>query len=189
MNILFIDTSLDKCIVALEHKKSLFSKESKEPGQHTKNLNALIIGVLDEARIGLEDISSIVVTNGPGSFTGIRVGMSCAYAINALYNTKVFAISTLEIFACMQKGEVVVSANAGRKRVYIQRFSESKEPISEIVLMHLDDVQKEYRKKVHGSYSKEEYSAQDFVNAFYYLKHRLELNEQLPLPIYSSSYT
>ncbi len=182
MNTLFLDTALKKCIVALQSNATLFFRIIAQENQHAKSLNILITEVLHEAQLHYADLDAVVVTVGPGSFTGIRVGMSAAYAINAVYDTAVYGISTLEIFACMNEGDVVVSAEAGRGRFYVQHFSYNKTPLSSIQLLCGDELG-QYSSIV-GAYIGESYNAHDILKAFQRKSKTTHLPVHLPVPIY-----
>ncbi|WP_322498145.1 tRNA (adenosine(37)-N6)-threonylcarbamoyltransferase complex dimerization subunit type 1 TsaB [Candidatus Cyrtobacter comes] len=162
---------------------SFFFRILSQENQHASNLNILIDEVLNEAKISYSDLSIVVVTVGPGSFTGIRVGMSAAYAINAVYDTAIYGISTLEIFAYIKECNSIVSSEAGRDRFYIQHFSSDKVPSSPIQLFHKDELNN-YNSSIAGAYIGESYNAHDILKAFHYKLKNFPVVTQLPSPIY-----
>jgi tRNA threonylcarbamoyladenosine biosynthesis protein TsaB len=77
--LLFIDTSTDAGSVAVGGDGVLISKrENTESRNHAAAINLLINDVLADAKIKLQDLSGIVVCAGPGSYTGLRIGMATA---------------------------------------------------------------------------------------------------------------
>lgn len=79
--ILHIDTSGDKAVVALSCNGNLLgSKTNVDTRNHAASLNLLIEDILTAAGISLQDISAFAVMNGPGSYTGLRIGLATAKA-------------------------------------------------------------------------------------------------------------
>ena len=77
MNTLFIDTHDELITVSFIFKNNIFTKEVISES-HSTHLLPLINDMLNEKNIKLNDFNRIVVVNGPGSFTGIRIGVTLA---------------------------------------------------------------------------------------------------------------
>ncbi len=77
-------------------------------------------------RHGLEasDIDSFVVAQGPGSYTGVRIGMTMAKVLGSLMNKDVYTLSTLQLYAGLEDCYVIMDARA--KRVYVGRYKDGK---------------------------------------------------------------
>ncbi|MBE6103605.1 MAG: tRNA (adenosine(37)-N6)-threonylcarbamoyltransferase complex dimerization subunit type 1 TsaB [Erysipelotrichaceae bacterium] len=77
-------------------------------------------------RHGLEasDIDSFVVAQGPGSYTGVRIGMTMAKVLGSLMNKEVYTLSTLQLYAGLEDCYVIMDARA--KRVYVGRYKDGK---------------------------------------------------------------
>ena len=100
MNLLVFDTSMGKCSVALSCNGSVEYKESKDPFMQSEELFPIITTLLEQNEISLSDIDAIACTIGPGSFTGIRIGIASARGIKKMFpNMKLLGISTLELLA------------------------------------------------------------------------------------------
>ena len=99
MNILAIDTTTKKASVALKTESNLFSKEINNEITHSEKLLPLIDEVLKEANLSLKDIDLFALTLGPGSFTGVRIGVATIKALSKVYNKKIFGTTSLELLA------------------------------------------------------------------------------------------
>jgi tRNA threonylcarbamoyl adenosine modification protein YeaZ len=77
-------------------------------------------------RHGLEasDIDSFVVAQGPGSYTGVRIGMTMAKVLGSLMNKDVYTLSTLQLYAGLEDCYVIMDDRA--KRVYVGRYKDGK---------------------------------------------------------------
>lgn len=88
--ILFIDTSLrDRALIAIEKDGTRFEKESTSRVLKSQMVLPLIEDILSEHALTLQDITAIQVASGPGSFTGLRVGITVANALGFLLNIPV----------------------------------------------------------------------------------------------------
>ncbi len=99
-NILFINTSTEKLQLAVKCD----SKIQKYVGgidakKHNADILPSIDSLLSKQNITIKDISAIVVVTGPGSFTGIRIGVTTAAAIATATGAKVVAVTALEVVA------------------------------------------------------------------------------------------
>ena len=100
MKILCMDTSSTLCSVAVLEDTTLINKLELNNGlTHSESLMPLIKKVLDESNLSLKDIDLLVTDIGPGSFTGIRIGVSTVKAFSDSLNIPCIGISSLEILA------------------------------------------------------------------------------------------
>ena len=84
MRVLAIDTALAACSVAVldtEYGGILASESTAMVRGHAEALLPMLKRVMDQAGLGFSDIDRIAVTTGPGSFTGLRVGIAAARGI------------------------------------------------------------------------------------------------------------
>lgn len=94
---LIIDTSSEKLKVIISDKTSFLENESSNP-KHLKHLLPQIDNLLSKKNATLADITNYCVVVGPGSFTGVRIGVSTIKAFSAVYkNSKILAINMLEL--------------------------------------------------------------------------------------------
>ena len=99
MNILSIDTTTKKASVALTNGVKFFDITEENEITHSEKLLPLIDLALAEDKLKIEDIDLYAVINGPGSFTGVRIGLATVKAFAMVNNKKIFAISALEAIA------------------------------------------------------------------------------------------
>lgn len=97
---LAIDTSTETASIAISSQGKLIAELTWHAGQnHTTDIMANVIHVLHQARVDVEDLDGLVVAKGPGSFNGLRVGMSVAKGLAFALGIPLVGISTLEVEA------------------------------------------------------------------------------------------
>jgi tRNA threonylcarbamoyladenosine biosynthesis protein TsaB len=133
--ILCFDTSNNSCSVAIsEGQKILAFQQETTPSIQAEKLFIMIENCLEKAQLSYEDIDYLAVTTGPGSFTGIRIGLSAAKGILYASSIKGVAITNFEAALYRLKMQVkefdsaIIMLNAYRKQLYVQQFfTDSKE--------------------------------------------------------------
>jgi tRNA threonylcarbamoyladenosine biosynthesis protein TsaB len=131
MLVLAIDCALDACSAAVLDSKAggIVASQSRIMARgHAEALMPLIARVMDEAAIAFATLNRIAVTVGPGSFTGLRVGISAARGIALAAGKQAFGLTTLAGLAAphIAEGEstpVVAVIDARHDHVYMQVFS------------------------------------------------------------------
>lgn len=110
MDILAIDTATENCSVALSINGKTFSKRVLSPTGHS----SLILGMVDELlrqhRTALTELDAIAVDIGPGSFTGLRIGIGVAQGLSFGSGLPVAGVSSLAALAANYPGELVLPA-------------------------------------------------------------------------------
>ena len=125
MKILAIDTSSSICSVAiLEDDKLIDINEIDDGKTHSENLMPLLDEVLKRNLIDIKDINMIACTVGPGSFTGIRIGVATIKPIAEVLDIKVASVMSLEALARnVENEETIVSLiDARNNQVYCGIF-------------------------------------------------------------------
>ena len=98
--ILHLETTTDVCSVALSKDDEVIAlKESAEERNHAALLSLFIEEVLENQKIKTKDLSAVSVSEGPGSYTGLRIGVSTAKGIAYGLNIPLIAIPTLQAIA------------------------------------------------------------------------------------------
>ncbi len=102
--ILNIETSSLICSACLSSDgKVLAHKESSEQQNHASIINILIEELFQQTGKSLNDLSAVAVSSGPGSYTGLRIGVSTAKGICYALNLPLIAVNTLEAMVCGYK--------------------------------------------------------------------------------------
>ena len=132
--ILNLETATKNCSVAIaKNSKTLICKEMSEEGySHAEKLHVFIESILNELELTFEDLSAIAVSQGPGSFTGLRIGVSAAKGLAYALNIPLIAIDTLTILAAQAQvsdGFIVPMIDARRMEVYSAVFNSELEMI------------------------------------------------------------
>lgn len=122
--ILAIDTSTEACSAAILQAKGLLWRHQMTAKAHTTLLLPMIEDLLTETGLRLTDIQAIAVTRGPGSFTGVRIGMGIAQGMGFGLNIPVYEISTLAALAQTvgHQGRVIVALDARMHEVYTATY-------------------------------------------------------------------
>lgn len=97
--LLAIDSATEFCSVAYTDGSVLLSRGEELPRQHSQQLLPYVNDMLDEAGVRLSDLDAIVVSQGPGSFTGVRIGVSIAQGLAFSQNLPLVPVSTLAAMA------------------------------------------------------------------------------------------
>lgn len=127
MKILSLDSSSVTASVAITENGKILSEKFINNGlTHSQTLMPLVEDALNDSGISIKDIDLFAVTNGPGSFTGVRIGISAVKGMADALNKKCFAVSTLEAIAEPLKGEDVIACavmDARCNQVYTSLFN------------------------------------------------------------------
>lgn len=129
MKILSVDTSSNVCSVAiLNNEIVLYEKSIANTLTHSENLMPMIQEALQNLHLLLEDIDLFACSKGPGSFTGIRIGVSTIKAFADVYPKPVFGITSLEGLAYNVQGNfphICCLIDAKHHNVYGALFSKT----------------------------------------------------------------
>jgi tRNA threonylcarbamoyladenosine biosynthesis protein TsaB len=100
MKILAVDTATKSCSVAIVDKESLLAEMTVVNEQtHTKHLLEMINLVIKHSGLNLSDLNGFAVTRGPGSFTGLRIGISSVKGFAAAQGKPIAGVSSLDALA------------------------------------------------------------------------------------------
>jgi tRNA threonylcarbamoyl adenosine modification protein YeaZ len=126
MNVLAIDTASPNPAVSLSRGGELFEEALPSDRRSSEELVPALRRILTAARLRLEDCDRLAVCSGPGSFTGIRVGLATAWGLARASGIPVEAVSTLEAMAeaARPSGARRLAAvlDAGRGEAVLERF-------------------------------------------------------------------
>ena len=148
--ILYIETATDVCSVALSKGTEIIGmKEEAGGNNHAKHLLPFVDEVLKQAEASMTDINGVAVSIGPGSYTGLRIGVSTAKGIAYTAGIPVMAISTLESIAQGAKTlwsgtstetvQIIPMIDARRMEVFTTRYDFNMQSLEEISSKIVDE--------------------------------------------------
>lgn len=133
--ILCIETATTNCSVALEKEGNLIAlKEDYSSNySHAERLHLFIDSILKENDLEPKDLSAIAVSKGPGSYTGLRIGVSAAKGLCYSLNIPLISVPTLTSLARQVDAEagdfIIPLLDARRMEVYTAGFTSGYEPV------------------------------------------------------------
>ncbi len=135
--ILSIETATNVCSTSITRDNEVvISKHDHLPNTHAKNLMLFIQKIIDESNISLNDLDAVAVSEGPGSYTGLRIGFSSAKGLCYALDIPLISVSTLKGIAFSAKQQFIKTANtenyklipmidAGRMEVYTAVYDQN----------------------------------------------------------------
>ena len=127
MKILGIDTTTKSASCSILNEDKYYTKAITNDITHSEKLLPIIDETINEAGLSLDDISILAAINGPGSFTGIRIGLATIKAFAQVKNLDIFSISSIDLISycafkntCKNESEKYILAiiDARNNRVY-----------------------------------------------------------------------
>ncbi len=135
--ILNIETATKNCSVSIaKNGETILCKQIAEQGYtHAEKLHVFIEEILIESKIAFKELNAIAVSQGPGSYTGLRIGVSAAKGLCYALEIPLIAVDTLTVLACQVKyldGMIIPMIDARRMEVYSAIFNSEKVKIREV---------------------------------------------------------
>ncbi|WP_317898217.1 tRNA (adenosine(37)-N6)-threonylcarbamoyltransferase complex dimerization subunit type 1 TsaB [Aurantibacillus circumpalustris] len=144
--ILNIETATTVCSVSIsENEKVLFFKEINEGFTHAENLHLFIQEALKSCNLLPSQLNAVSVSKGPGSYTGLRIGVSAAKGLAYALNIPLIGLSTLQIMANaayikqQEPGLYCPMIDARRMEVYTALYSDDLKLLSPIEALILNE--------------------------------------------------
>lgn len=141
-NILCIETATTNCSVALgiNGEMRTLKEENDLNYSHSERLHILIQDILEESGITLSDLNAIAISKGPGSYTGLRIGVSAAKGLCFSLDIPLISVPTLTSLAYKinEPGSIVTMLDARRMEVYSAVFDQEKQQVEETNAVILD---------------------------------------------------
>lgn len=131
---LFIDTSYKYLTVAISKDKEIIASYCQECfKRQSEELFMVLDNLFKQNKLNKNDISSIYITLGPGSYTGVRIALTLSKVYCSISNAKLYTISTLKLYAGKSENCLVVM-DARANRAYIGAYNKGKCLVSDCVL-------------------------------------------------------
>ncbi len=126
MTLLAIDTATQFISLALHDGQQLLAEQTwRSENHHTVELAPAVRALLAQSRLAFADLTALAVSIGPGSYTGLRIGVALAKGIATAQKLPLVGISTLDILMAGQPqstGALILVLPAGRGRVVTARY-------------------------------------------------------------------
>ncbi|MDP4534659.1 tRNA (adenosine(37)-N6)-threonylcarbamoyltransferase complex dimerization subunit type 1 TsaB [Alkalimonas collagenimarina] len=127
MKLLALDTSTEACSVALMVDDQIVALDEVCPQQHSKRVLPMVQQLLSEAELSLQQLDGLVFGKGPGSFTGVRIGVGVAQGLAFGADLPVHGVSTLAAmaqaaFRTMQAKQVIAAIDARMAEIYLGQY-------------------------------------------------------------------
>lgn len=163
--ILCLETATPSCSVALVHNGEVLACEEDPKGQnHSEKITLFIDSVMKKAGISYDQLDAVAVSMGPGSYTGLRIGVSTAKGICYAVSKPLIAVETLEAMACGSSAVIsserserrnlllIPAIDARRMEVYAAIFDENVNKIKDTEAIIIDENSFADLKKDHHLY-------------------------------------
>jgi tRNA threonylcarbamoyladenosine biosynthesis protein TsaB len=135
--ILNIETATKNCSVSLaKNGETVLCREIAEQGySHAEKLHVFIEEILKETGVSVRNLKAVAVSKGPGSYTGLRIGVSTAKGLCYALGIPLIAVDTLEVLAkkvSVENGLIVPMIDARRMEVYSAVFDKDHNKITQV---------------------------------------------------------
>ena len=139
MYTLYIDTHCEKLVLALLLNEKVLDTKELESNLHSKNTVLLLQELLNSNKITIDDLGLIIVINGPGSFTGVRIGIVMAKIIGYTKNIPIKSISYLEAMSLSFDVDCFVGIK-DRNGCFIGNFNKNHELVQDYFYLKNDEL-------------------------------------------------
>jgi tRNA threonylcarbamoyladenosine biosynthesis protein TsaB len=143
-HILCIETSTKNCSVSISKNGEILTvKEIAEDNySHAENLHVFIQKILEESGLEKHQLHAIAVSKGPGSYTGLRIGVSAAKGLCYALDLPLISLDTLTILAQQKnisQGKIIPMIDARRMEVYTTVFDKDKIELTAVTSKIIDE--------------------------------------------------
>ena len=151
MNTLIIDTTYDSCSASIvDNEMNCHYSFNDSNKLQSETITEVVFGTLGKAEVSLKDIDNIIVTNGPGNFTSIRVGVSFALGFAKGVSLALYSLSSLELLSIFADKEIpsdkkLISIMPSRAdELFVQAFDNNGNKITGILKITKNDLKKKF---------------------------------------------
>lgn len=152
-NILAFETSLGNCSIALSCNGTITYSESSQKMMQSEELIPMINNILSENKISYKDLGAVACSVGPGSFTGIRVGIAAALGMKKAHpRIKLIGIKTLDAIAheaqthhLKKSDKILAVLRSYGEEFYAQEFQTNGKSTSDIFVLSTQDLEKRHK--------------------------------------------
>jgi len=145
LKVLALDTACGACSAAVWTGEAIGARRFEQRARgHAEALMPMVQAVMDEAALDYDSLDAVAVTRGPGTFTGLRIGLAAARGLALAAGLPLVGLTTLEVIAAEAEGRlpdhpILVAIDARRGQVYAQLFQADASPVGEPQAMSPED--------------------------------------------------
>ena len=151
MSILFIDTNFGLSTATLvDQEKNCFNSSNNSKLRQSETIASVVKETLNKSNKSIDDISCLMVTNGPGNFTSIRVGISFALGLAKGINKPVYSLSSLEFLSffddkkLLKRKEIIALLPSRGNEFFIQAFCGKGKNLTGIEKINKTDIENKF---------------------------------------------
>ena len=151
MNTLLIDTTYESCSASIVdnnmHCHYSFNDANK---LQSETITEVVFDTIDKSGVSLKDIKNIIVTNGPGNYTSIRVGVSFALGVAKGISLPLYSLSSLELLSIFANKEISIDKKfisimpSRAEEFFVQAFDNNGNRITNILKITKNDMEKKF---------------------------------------------
>lgn len=151
MNTLLIDTTYESCSASIVdnnmHCHYSFNDANK---LQSETITEVVFDAIDKSGVSLKDIKNIIVTNGPGNYTSIRVGVSFALGVAKGISLPLYSLSSLELLSIFFNKEISIDKKfisimpSRAEEFFVQAFDNNGNRITNILKITKNDLEKKF---------------------------------------------
>ena len=151
MNTLLIDTTYESCSASIVdnnmHCHYSFNDANK---LQSETITEVVFDTIDKSGVSLKDIKNIIVTNGPGNYTSIRVGVSFALGVAKGISLPLYSISSLELLSIFSNKEISIDKKfisimpSRAEEFFVQAFDNNGNKITNILKTTKNELEKKF---------------------------------------------
>lgn len=173
---LYIDTHYESLVLVVLRDGKILVQKKITSNYISENAINLLKSILDEVSMGVHDLDEIIVINGPGSFTGVRIGVVIAKILAYTLNITVKSITYLQALALNYYGEVTVGIS-DKNGVFGASFNEKHELVGDYYYLAKSEVTEKENIIVDDG-------EVDVLKVYNYMKGKNAVNPHLLNPLY-----
>ena len=176
MYTLYIDTHYSELVLALFLDGKLIDTKVLDSNLHSKNTVPLLKELLDHHSLSIDNLGEVLVINGPGSFTGVRIGIVVAKMIGYTKNIPIKAISYLQAMSLSYHQDVVLGIR-DRNGIFVGEFNANHELINDYFYLSNEEV-KNFEKDIKLD------TSVDYQKVYDFMKEMNSVSPHLLKPLY-----
>ena len=151
MNTLLIDTTYESCSASIVDNNMHCHYSLNDANKlQSETITEVVFDAIDKSGVSLKDINNIIVTNGPGNFTSIRVGVSFALGVAKGISLPLYSLSSLELLSIFFNKEISIDKKfisimpSRAEEFFVQAFDNNGNRITNILKITKNDLEKKF---------------------------------------------